>query len=153
MFIFHLNGLKDTQGTPPAKQKSSSNNKKSVEDTVQEHAAPLFEFYERLKNEEVEVPEYPSQQEAAKAQQAKQTHHFHLQVASFAHKKDAEKLRVNLILLNMEARIEASKLESGAIRYRVIVGPYVSKSKLAKARQALVSNGYEFLTLKRPIEK
>ena len=74
-----------------------------------------------------------------------------LQVASFRKHADADKARANLILLNMNANIEQSTLQSGTTAYRVIVGPYTSKSKLAKARDTLVSNGFEYLTLKRKI--
>lgn len=55
--------------------------------------------------------------------------------------------------MNMDAVIETSKLKSGEARYRVVVGPYRNKSKLAKARQTLVDNRLDYLTLKREIKK
>jgi len=157
MFLVHLSELK-RKGFDPELSTTQSN-KEARATTKSDSAATdagapeepenklIFEFYDRLKDQQVTVPEYekpdPSTQKA--------THHHFLQVASFRRLEDADKARAKLILLNMSADIEESTLQSGATAYRVIVGPYTNKSKLAKARQTLVSNGFEFLTLKRKI--
>ncbi len=144
MFIFELAERKGIGSDPSTNSASSSSqrNEKSV-------MAPVFEFYERLKQEQVEIPRYnPSSEESVN-----QTHEYYLQVASFIKQSDADNLRASLILLNLEASIEKSKLESGERRYRVLSGPYQSKSKLAKSQELLVSNGYDFLVRKREIER
>ncbi|WP_096086062.1 SPOR domain-containing protein [Agaribacterium haliotis] len=149
MFIAHLSKLKEegTTNSAPAQNKTELPKLKVPEEVK----GPVFEFYDRLKQQQVEVPEYEAPTEAQIEQAA--THEYFLQVASFRNENDADKLRARLILMNMNTSIESSKMQSGETRYRVIVGPYLNKSKLAKARQDLVSEGLEYLTLKRKIEK
>jgi len=146
MFLVHLSDQKKAQ--------PQSTNAPPVAETPEEESVieekvftPVFEFYESLKKEQVEIPDYAPPEE----RDIKPTHEFFLQVASFRKESDAESARARLILLNMDTQIEKTKLQSGSTRYRVIVGPFQNKSKLAKARQTLVSNGFEYLTLKREI--
>ena len=158
MFLVHLSELKkagvgddqnsERQTKSDTASKPKSGGESSEPETKEESPSELiFEFYDRLKEEQVTVPDYEQPQERA----AQITHHYFLQVASFRSHADADKARARLILLNMEASIEKTTLQSGATMYRVIVGPYTNKSKLAKARETLVSNGFEYLTLKRKI--
>jgi cell division protein FtsN len=142
MFLLRLNDLKIEQ--PP--ELAATQNKPASADEAQPQK-PKFSFYDDLKKEQVEIPDYDPPQE----QQSAPTHQFFLQVASFRRKDDADSARASLILLNMNAQIEKSKLSSGSTAYRVIVGPYQNKSRLAKARQTLVSNNFEYLTLKREL--
>lgn len=146
MFLVHLSELKrQGVGAEQSEPIAEQTDKKAPKE--KEKTDLIFEFYDRLKDEQVTVPEYEKPEVIA----AQATHHFFLQVASFRRLEDADKARASLILLNMEPNIEESTLQSGATTYRVIVGPYRSKSKLANARETLVSNGFEYLTLKRKI--
>ena len=70
-------------------------------------------------------------------------------MASFKSKNDAEHLRAQLILLNLTAQTERAKVRNGGVWHRVLVGPFTSRSKLAKARSTLLSNNHEALVLKR----
>ena len=72
-----------------------------------------------------------------------------LQVGSFPNKPEADKLRAQLILLNLDAHIESVEIHKGEIWHRVVVGPFDSQEKLASARSALVNNQYTALVLKR----
>lgn len=146
MFLVHLSELKK-QGVPDKETPAAAKKSSTKEEITKKGTELIFEFYDKLKEEQVSIPDYETPEEKA----AQATHHYYLQVASFRRNEDADKARARLILLNMDAAIEKSTLQSGADVYRVIVGPYQSKSKLAKARQTLVSNGFEFLTLKRKI--
>lgn len=153
MFLVHLSELKrkGIGAESPSKTTTTDQNKAHPEKRKKDEKSGdnelIFEFYDRLKQEQVTVPDYEKPEVIA----AQATHHYFLQVASFKRHNDADKARAKLILLNMNANIEESTLQSGATAYRVIVGPYENKSKLAKARETLVSNGFEFLTLKRKI--
>ena len=62
---------------------------------------------------------------------------------------DADKLRAQLILLNLDARIEKVTIRNGELWHRVIVGPFQDQSRLASARSTLVANQYNALMLKR----
>ncbi|MFT5084484.1 MAG: cell division protein FtsN, partial [Lentisphaeria bacterium] len=85
------------------------------------------------------------------AQEVKTSDQFILQVASFKSLKDAERVRAELILLNLEAKTETAKVRNGETWHRVLVGPFESHSKLSKARNMLLTNRYEALVLKKQI--
>ena len=72
-----------------------------------------------------------------------------LQVASFKNNSDAERVRAELILLNLNASIETATVSNGKTWHRIIVGPFTNRSKLSKARSTLISNRYEALVLKK----
>lgn len=107
---------------------------------------PRFDFYNLLKESEVSVPQAEKKLPVAVPTEPQQ---FILQVASFKDASDAEQLRAELILMNLEAHVETAKVRNGETWHRVLVGPFDSRSKLAKARSILVSNRLEALVLKR----
>ncbi len=109
---------------------------------------PRFDFYDLLKETHIPVTEEPnSNAQSSAPSQAEQE--FLLQVASFKSHDDADRLRAELILLNLSAQTEQAKIRNGETWHRVIVGPFSSRSKLAKARSILLANRYEALVLKR----
>ena len=81
----------------------------------------------------------------------KKTYSYLLQAGSFKYVKDAENLRVELLLLNLDAAIEAVTLGSGEVWQRVLVGPFSNMSKVAAARTKLAQNRIDSLLLKREI--
>lgn len=105
---------------------------------------PRFDFYHMLKENEVPVPKVDDSTAQAAAQPAKT---YILQVASFRKPEDAEQLKVELILLNLEARAESVTVRNGEQWHRVLVGPFDSRSRLAKARSTLISNGHQALVM------
>ena len=117
--------------------------------TAVEQQQPRFDFYDLLKEIEVEVPEGAGGQETESSQIESDSVEYILQVASFRGANDADQLRAELILLNLEARVEQVKIRNGETWHRVLVGPFQSRSRLAKARSTLVSNNHEALILKR----
>lgn len=105
---------------------------------------PRFDFYHMLKENEVPVPKVDDSTAKAAPEPAK---NYILQVASFRKAEDAEQLKVELLLLNLEARAEAVTVRNGEQWHRVLVGPFDSRSKLAKARSTLISNGHQALVM------
>ena len=96
---------------------------------------------------ESEVPIAHVDDGDAGANAAKPQRIFILQVASFKVHADAEQLKVELILMNLEARSETVTVRNGEVWHRVLVGPFNSRSKLAKARSLLISNGHQALIM------
>lgn len=143
MFLLRLNEMRIH--SPSETKEQTDNTANTAQDS--ESSKPIFSFYDDFKKEQVHIPEYETPQQSNETA----THQFFLQVASFRRKDDADALRAQLIISNIDAQIEKSKLSSGTTAYRVIAGPYPNKSRLAKARQALVTNGHDPLTLKREI--
>lgn len=129
---------------------------------------PKFTFYETLKGAADSLPLARERQPAAKlavAQPSKpQTPPkattkaleapsdgtaYALQVASFRSQSDAETVRAQLLLLNLDARIERAQLKTGETWHRVIVGPYRNRSELNKAQSTLATNRFEAMVIKR----
>ncbi len=143
MFLMRLSEL-------PASEDSAADTTTKVPSESSDDQQPRFDFYKLLKESEVPVPVYEPEESAETAPE--QLSQYLLQVASFKAAEDAEQLRAELILLNLTAHVETAKVRNGETWHRVIVGPFESRSKLAKARSILVSNKFEALILKRAIE-
>jgi cell division protein FtsN len=108
---------------------------------------PRFDFYKLLQESETIVPasetindEKPAQEESTE---------YILQVGSFPRSEDADKLRAQLILLNLDANIEKVEIRKGEVWHRVVVGPFNNQNALTTARSQLVKNEYNALVLKR----
>lgn len=105
-----------------------------------------FDFYKLLKD--TEVPVTAAKPSTLPKKAADDTHYL-LQVASFRSASDAEQVRAEMLLLNLNARIESAKSSGGATWHRVIVGPFDSRSQMAKAQSTLYDNRYAPMLLKR----
>src|SRR5690606_29027665 len=75
-----------------------------------------------------------------------------LQVGSFANPVDADRLRAQLLMLNLDARIEKVTIRNGELWHRVMVGPFTDQARLNNARSILVANQYNALMLNRKPE-
>ena len=155
MFLIRLSEIEvDTQQGAPkvsATEKTSSNKSPSKP----KKQRPRFDFYELLKETQANTSPPPETNSVKQSQpqknQAKEAVEFILQVASFKASADAERLRAELILLNLNASAETAIVRNGETWHRVLVGPFQSKSKLAKARSVLLSNNHQALVLKRKL--
>ncbi len=72
-----------------------------------------------------------------------------LQAGSFRQTEDADRRRAELLLLGLEAKVEAFNGSSGRL-YRVYVGPFDTRREMSKARRLATSSQIETLVLKRP---
>jgi len=118
---------------------------KSVQDAKAE-----FIFYTQLRDAEIIVPDSPPNALRETKAEKGQDEVFILQAGSFKNPQDADSLRANLLLLNMNAKVEKVSSSKGGTWHRVLVGPFQSSSKLAGARSTLLQNGIDNLVLKRP---
>lgn len=111
---------------------------------------PRFDFYKLLQESEQIVPATETIGDTEKAPENPANNiEYILQVGSFPNQPEADKLRAQLILLNLDAHIESVEIHKGEIWHRVVVGPFDSQEKLATARSSLVANQYTALVLKR----
>ncbi|HSC67650.1 MAG TPA: SPOR domain-containing protein [Cellvibrio sp.] len=108
---------------------------------------PRFDFYKLLQESETIVPASETINEDKPAQE--QGTEYILQVGSFPNADDADKLRAQLILINLDAHIEKVEIRKGEIWHRVVVGPFGTQAALTTARSQLVNNQYNALVLKR----
>ncbi|MGK0442830.1 MAG: cell division protein FtsN [Pseudohongiellaceae bacterium] len=144
LFIAFLAYLADL---PP--QKQTALEKAIVQPKIEKDNKPTtsFEFYTLLPEREIIVPI----DEEAASSQSKQKVIYILQAGSFKSAADADRLRAKLILLGMDTKVEAVTGKGDGTWHRVQVGPFISRSKLSKARNTLISNNIETLLLKRKI--
>lgn len=135
---------------PSNSNATPTNNTASIEETKNtekesaKESQVSFDFYEILKGKEVEVDTTP----IVNANKPSNVISW-LQAASFRNLNDANSLRAKLILLNLDVSIESSMNKQQQEWYRVMVGPFASRSKLAKARSILASNNINSLVIKR----
>ncbi|MDO3387394.1 SPOR domain-containing protein [Gilvimarinus sp. SDUM040013] len=153
MFLVYLSGVPPvdlTARTPVTEQAPA------VSDTTEEPAAdqqelpkPRFDFYKLLQESEEIVPATePAETDSTAAAPVE----YLLQVGSFRRAQDADNLRAQLILLNLDAYTERVTIRGGEQWHRVVVGPFDNQSRMSKARSTLVSNRYSALVLKRKTE-
>ncbi|HEY9033425.1 MAG TPA: SPOR domain-containing protein [Pseudomonadales bacterium] len=106
-------------------------------------ARPDITFYNTLPQMQVDVAV------ESVAERGQETYSRALQAGSFKSRDDANQQRAEIMLLGLEATIESHTNSNGTVWYRVIVGPFSSRSDLNKARNILVSNNMPTLVINR----
>ncbi|WP_428819530.1 SPOR domain-containing protein [Microbulbifer sp. MCCC 1A16149] len=155
VFVFLLNDLKIEQGKVAARA-----DKPAAREPAPAEAKPRFDFYKLLEENEVKVPEPKKQQARVKAGEEKSGETaqrvepksdlvYILQAASFRDKAEADRLRAQLMLANLDVKVE-SATDTRGTWHRVLVGPYTNRSKMAAARSVLAEHRLMPLVLKRP---
>ena len=109
---------------------------------------PRFDFYTLLPEQTIDVD--PTTIATARNQPAQDQ--FLLQAGSFRQAADADRRRAELLLLGLEAHVEEAQGDTG-LWHRVYIGPFASRSRLAKARSLTAQQGIDTLLLRRPREK
>ena len=73
------------------------------------------------------------------------TTQYFLQAGSFRQRSEADRVRAQIILMGLDARLEDAKLANGDVWHRVQVGPFADQSRLTQAEQTLSGNGFNNL--------
>ena len=145
VFICFLAYLADITPEPaPAEITASKPAEAKVDSTK---STTRFDFYTLLPEREIIVPVEKTETEAETNPEPEMV--YILQAGSFRTLADADRLRAQLILLGYEPRVEEVNVNNSDLWHRVQVGPFQSRSALAKARSTLISNGIDTLLLKR----
>jgi cell division protein FtsN len=93
---------------------------------------------------EVEVDAESMPRRAAESESAT----YLLQAGSFRQAEDADRRRAELLLLGLQPRVEETNGSNGRW-YRVLLGPFDSRSKMAAARSLTAQQNIDTLLLKR----
>ncbi len=111
---------------------------------------PRFDFYRLLPEESIEVEVEMEVAPAAveRPGTAPPAELYLLQAGSFRQREDADRRRAELLLLGLEPRIEEASGDNGRW-YRVYLGPFDSRAKMAKARSLTAGQDIDTLLLKR----
>lgn len=110
-------------------------------------ADPSFNFPQLFRDNEIVVPEGPAV--GAEPSDNAAPVDYYIQVGSFRASDDAQALRVQLLLLNLDASVEPIKTANG-LWHRVVVGPFANSRSAEQARTKLHENNIRTLVLKRP---
>lgn len=124
----------------------SANAVASAAEAAQEPPKPRFDFYTMLPEQTMDVEVEPAA--TAQPRSAAVTEWYLLQAGSFKQRDDADRRRAELLLLGLEPKIEESDGDNGRW-FRVFVGPYESRGKMAKARSLTTAQNIDTLVLKR----
>ena len=111
---------------------------------------PRFDFYTLLPEQKIDIE--PDPETVATAAPEKRSDQYLLQAGSFQQPEDADRRRAELLLLGLDAHVEEVDGDNGRW-YRVYVGPFDSRSRLANARGLTAQQGIDTLLLKRPAAK
>jgi cell division protein FtsN len=110
---------------------------------------PQFDFYNILSNRKVNISEWDSAEDDPESKQTDNPPSEHvLQVGSFKQFRAADEIKAKLAMVGVTADIQRVVINGQDVLYRVRVGPYKDTIKLQKARNRLLDNGIDFISLK-----
>jgi cell division protein FtsN len=107
---------------------------------------PRFEFFEVLPQQTIEVEVDPAQ--LPQSGSAPEGAVYLLQAGSFRQAEDADRRRAELLLLGLEPRVEETSGSNGRW-FRVLLGPFESRSRMAAARSLTAQQNIDTLLVKR----
>lgn len=112
--------------------------------------SPTFDFYKILPNKEINISEYVAEdQPSAKPETDSSDNDMYvLQVGSFKDYEAADSVKAKLALLGIVPEIQRVVINGQDVRYRVRVGPFKDREKLAQVRYRLKENEMNFMLLK-----
>lgn len=108
---------------------------------------PRYDFFTVLPNQELDLAS--DVEPAGLSNSDSDADLYLLQAGSFRLQKDADRRRGELALLGLTATIEETRGENG-LWFRVYVGPFESRSAMARARSITAQQSIDTLLLKRP---
>lgn len=108
---------------------------------------PRYDFFTVLPNQELDLAS--DVEPAGLSDNASDADLYLLQAGSFRLQTDADRRRGELALLGLNATIEETRGDNG-LWFRVYVGPFESRSAMARARSITAQQSIDTLLLKRP---
>lgn len=139
-FMFYLVTL------PPSEPSTSGDGDIDAVPTGSAEQQPRFDFFEMLPQQrievEVETGAMPNNRDTAGGAT------YLLQAGSFRQAEDADRRRAELLLLGLEPKVEETSGSNGRW-FRVMIGPFDSRSKMAAARSLTAQQNIDTLLLKR----
>jgi len=123
-------------GSPEIAQNAANGNS--------EQSGTVFEFYETLQNSTVAVDVEP--ETTAEVTEFD----YMLQVASFKSHDDADRLRARLTLEGIDVQLKRVSSTKNGQWYRLMAGPFETRSKMASVRTKLAAHDLTPLVLKQP---
>lgn len=131
---------------PPATAKTGTPKTEATAPSVTtDDGKPRFEFYKVL-TDKPDAAAKPASKPAAKIPEPAKPaagDAQYLQAGAFTGAEDAEKLKVRLALMGIEANIQTVTIPDKGVWHRVRIGPYKSADEMNRARALMKQNGIE----------
>lgn len=108
--------------------------------------APEIDFFDVLPRQRIEVE--VAEEQMASARQQRIDENFLLQAGSFRDAADADRRRAELLLLGFDPRVEETEGSTGRW-FRVLIGPFESRSRMAAARSLTAQQNIDTLLIRR----
>lgn len=107
---------------------------------------PRFDFYDLLPEMEVLIPDQELAAEREKTPAEKVV--YYLQAASFRKYEEADRMRAQLALLNIESEVQRVIVNDNNAWHRVRIGPFKSARAMDKVRGRLRANDIDPIVIK-----
>ncbi len=120
--------------------------KKVAPEQPQEAQKPRFDFYNLLPEMEVLIPDQELAAEREKESAEKVL--YYLQAASFRKFGEADRMRAQLALMNIESQIQRVTVNDTQTWHRVRIGPFTSAREMDKVRGRLRAENIDPIVLK-----
>ncbi len=120
--------------------------KKADPEQASETQKPRFDFYNLLPEMEVLIPDQELAAEREKEPAEKVV--YYLQAASFRKFGEADRMRAQLALMNIESQIQRVTVNDTQAWHRVRIGPFTSARKMDKVRGRLRAANIDPIVLK-----
>lgn len=152
--IYFLLSVPETNTPEPTPSTKASPEKSTSEKAKQSKPAPAenktseqrFKFYDLLPETEVIPPKVDSYRYKEKS--TSNDFYYVVQTGSFRSKADAERQKATIAFQGLKASIKQIEGSNGSTWYRVMCGPYYSRSKMNSALDKLVNIRIEPLVKK-----
>lgn len=115
---------------------------------ISEPPKPRFDFYTLLPEQSIDVEVAPAEMAKPRNTVTANSEVYLLQAGSFRQRDDADRRRAELLLLGLEPKVEETSGDNGRW-FRVYLGPFESRSRMAKARSLTAAQDIDTLVLKR----
>lgn len=156
LLVYFNDDLRPSSGRPtpaPVVEKSRFAPKQAVVkkkpekgDADKSDQKPRFDFYNLLPEMEVFIP--PQELEAEREHKPAESVTYYLQAGSFRRMEDADRMRAQLALSNIESHIQRVTINDSQTWYRVRVGPFQSTRKMGIVRNQLRAQSLDPIVLK-----
>jgi len=123
--------------------------KATAKETKKADTKENFEFYQILQDSEVDTSHVDAYKSTPRGEQ---DFLYMIQAASFRNDKDADRMRADLIISGMDTNIRKTTGKNGKPWYRVVIGPFASRSKMNRAKDKLANKDIQAYSYKIPKE-
>ncbi len=149
-FIIYLDSVDPDESTSP-EPSASAPEQPAGEPAETQKEEPRFRFYDMLPESEVVTPDVEAYEPGPGM--AERDLEYILQVGSFRSHEDAERQRAQVGFQGLQAHISEINADGNATWYRVMVGPFESRSDMNRAVDRLVAIDIQPLVRERAIEE